>query len=393
MAGFYGFSAVPTDQSPALIGQVTWGANGTTGALITATNVDDQALDKWTMTVSSTGPTTVSYTYQGITYTDTIAAAATAQGVIDNLSALSGTVVLLQIADLVATGATTWTATGKALGVSFTMVATTNQAVSHTTTGALGSDIPQGRAVMSIAVGTQPGVIGTLLAKAVDNLAVQVLTLSPVYGASSSYDVTVRLYAYKNGITQDIPCGVILADTNTATDCTAVAAAINAAMPAATVIADGTSGTTVVCTSEVKGLAFDVIVEISGGTATCARAYTTGAVGDDSTDLNAAFIGFVPHSGRIVQDSSGNPVWQVGTPGPVASIGAYKITVEDPASESPSRGTSLWIRTAANGTLDKIGSVQYAAGAGLAPLSREKGFAEFTDTNGGVHLYINPNNS
>jgi hypothetical protein len=246
---------------------------------------------------------------------------------------------------------------------------------------------------MSTAVGSQPGAIGKLLVKAVDNLAVQVLTLSPVYGASSFYSIVVRLFSYKNGVTQDIACGKVAATSDTATDCTNIAAAIDAAMPTNTVDADGTSGTTVVCTAEVKGLAFDVIVTISGGAATCARAYTTGSPGDKTTDLNAAFVGFVPHSGKIVQDSSGNPVWQAGQSGPVAGATAFRITLEDPNNEDPTRGTSVWVRTAADSTLDKIGSVQFAAGAGLAPLSREKAFAEYTDTNGGARIYCNPNNS
>ena len=124
MAGpTYGFTNVPINQSPVFLGGVTWGSAGVENALFTALNLDNEALDKWTMTVSSTGPTRVDVRYAGVLYQYAIAAGATGAAVVAALGALPGANVLLQIADIVATGSTTWTATAKAVGVTFTVTA------------------------------------------------------------------------------------------------------------------------------------------------------------------------------------------------------------------------------------------------------------------------------
>lgn len=382
-ANFWGFGSVPIDYSPNFLGAVTWEPNGPGSSQVTMINLDDAALDVWTGTVGGT-VTSIAFTDpSGVAQSFSISSSTTAAAVVAGIEA-SSTETLTAWANLAVTGASTFTVTSKQPGMNLTLTATTGVTYSHTTTGSLGSDLKQGRAVMLGTIGTQPGAISIQSVKTVDNLSDQVVTLSPVYGASSSYDITVRLYNYKNGVTQDIACGVVVANTNTATDCTAIAAAINAAMPSNTVIADGTSGTTVVCTAEVSGLAFDINVNISGGTATCAKAYTTGAPGNRLTDLAAAIAGIVPHSTNIVQDASGNPVWQAGRPGLVC-VGPADITVEDLNSDNPSTGAAVWVNTG----VTNPGAFGYAAGADMCPLPRSMAQVVAEDTGGNVKIMFN----
>lgn len=382
MAGWAGFGSVPIDLSPNYLGAITWENGGPGSGTRSMMNLNGEALDLWTGTVGG-AVTSIAFTDpNGVTQTFSITSSTTAAQIVAAIYA-STTETLTEWATVSAPSSTVLV-TAKDPSYTIVMTATTNITWAHTTTGSVGTDLRQGRAVMKGVIGTQPGAISQFAVKTVDNLALQVLTLSPVYGASSSYDVTVRLFNYKNGVTQDIACGVVVANTNTATDCTNIAAAINAAMPANTVIADGTSGTTVVCTAEVKGLAFDVIVNISGGTATCARAYTTGAPGSVSTDLAAAIAGVVPHSAAIVANSSGIAVWQAGRNGPVFCGGGH-ITVEDVNSDSPSSGASVWVNTGATNP----GAFGYAAAADMCPLPREMASVISVDTAGRVKINFN----
>lgn len=381
--GWPGFTTVPTDLSPNLLGAVTWEAGGPGSALVTMRNTDDEALDVWTGTVGGAA-TAITFTDpNGVVNTFTITSSSTAATVVAAILA-NQTQTLTSWADLAVTGASTFTVTAKDPSYTLTLTNGSNITYAHTTTGSVGSDLKQGRAVMLGTMGTGPGAQSVPSVKTLDNLVVQVLTLSPVFAASSFYAIVVRLYNYKNGVTQDIACGKVAADTNTATDCTAIAAAINAAMPTNTVIADGTSGTTVVCTAEVKGLAFDVIVTISGGSATCARAYTTGAPGSRLSDITAAIAGFVPHSSAIVANSSGSPVWRAEQPGPVF-IGLGHITVEDINSDNPSTGQAGWINTGSS----TPGAVGWAAGTDMCPLPRSMLQCVNEDTGGYVKAMFN----
>lgn len=386
-APFTSFTSVPSNLSPVMIGQVTWAAAGIESAYLTALNLNGAALDKWTQTVSSTGPVAVNYTYNGISYSETIPASPTAAEVISNLGDIEGQVVLLQIADLEATGATTWTATARQPGVTFTMVLSTNQAVSHTTTSAVGSDIPQARAVLGLTTGSGPGSDSTYLASTLDNLALQVMTHTITYGAGSYYAIFVTLMAYKNGADQRIDCGKVAATSDTATDCTNIAAAINTAVPANSILSTGASGTTVVNTAEMKGLAFDVDILVTGGASVAAKAYTTGAPGAKTTDLNAAFLGIVPHTGRIVLDSNNDPVWKAGAQGPIAGIGPFHLTMNDTDNDSPAAGAPVWLYTGATNT----GAATFSQVAGAAPLYLSIARVVDSDTATGVKIRFNPN--
>lgn len=112
----------------------------------------------------------------------------------------------------------------------------------------------------------------------------QVITLTFAGNTGSYYHGTVQI----NGKTY--PWGGVVWDTNLATTLTAIAAAINAVMPAETVIADGSSGTVITLTAEVEGAEFDADAHAQGhADAEATKAYTTGP--SLSTSLKRAFVG------------------------------------------------------------------------------------------------------
>lgn len=410
MAPFYGFANVGTDQSPTLIGMVTYAVGGVNNAYFAALNLDDVALDVWTMTVSSTGPTTVRYVYGGTTYIDTIPASATGAAVVDALNALAAagtSVPLLDFADIVATGASTWTATGKTVGVTFTMVATSNQAVSHTTTGSLGSDLPQGRGVCIASGtptspvsgwGTGPGAERTMKVRAVDNLTeqVQTITFGGTFGAGDQFDATVFCPAL--GVTVSVP--TVTYATSEAATLTALAAAINTQVDLTVAqgglgIADSTltctTGThTLIATADRKGFAFWIDVAVTNGAAGSAilvsNVPTTGRIGDPNTDLNAGCVGNVPHTGRIVQDADGNPVWQKGSAGSVAGAVNFHMTVNDTDGDAPTSNAPVYMYT----EVGAVGAFTFSAVNGAVPLSSDKARVIGTDANGGVSISFTP---
>ena len=362
-ANFWGFGSVPVDYSPNFLGAITWEAAGPGSSQVTMLNLDDEALDLWTATVGG-AVTSVAFTDPtGTAQTITIASSTTAAAVVAAIEANS-TETLTAWATLTVTGASTFTVQSKQPGMNLTLPNTSNLTWAHTTTGSVGSDLKQGRAVMLGAIGTQPGAISMQTVKTLDNLSYQVQTWAITYAASSYYDVIVTVKNFKNGVDQVVSVGKVLADTNDATTATAIATAINAAMPAYTVAATTNSGN-LILTAEVRGLAIVSSINVSGGAGAAALTYTTGAPGDRTTDLSAAIAGIVPHSSVIVQDSSGNPVWQGGRPGLVC-VGQAHISVEDINSDNPATGASCWVNTGTS----TPGAFGYATGADMCPLPR-----------------------
>lgn len=370
MSNYHGYSVADT--------QAGYSANrnlGSVGDDTPSSHIDVIAgagflQDVWTGTVSSTGPTDLDYTGpDSVAQTYTLDAAATAAGVLAEIAEVEDeddTGLTTFLADYnVTTSSLTITATAKDPSVVGTLVNSTNLAWTHTTTGAEGSDLPLARAVMLVNSGSGVAGAGVPMAGLMSEVGDQVITLTPVYGASSYYNIVVRLKNWRNGEDASISVGKIAADTNTATDCTAIALAINNKLDANTFIASGTSGTTVTLTAEVSGLTAEVEVTISGGAATCAVAYTTGAPGNEDYDADAALLGVVEFGTHIVYNSSGSPILEKRQVGPVLR-GPGSILV-DP-TDTPTEGGSVWIGTAAA----NAGKFAAAAAADYAPISRSK---------------------
>jgi hypothetical protein len=327
------------------------------------------AQDVWTGVVSSTGPTDLDYTGpDSVAQTYTLVASATAAGVLTEISAVEDaddTGLLTFLGDYNVTASSlTLVATAKDPSVVGTLVSSTALAWTHTTTGAEGSDLPLARAVLLAGTGSGVAGLGVPKAGLMSEIGDQLITLSPVYGASSFYSIVVILKNWRNGEDEYVSVGKVAAASDTATDCTAIAAAINAALPANTFLASGVSGTTVTLTAEVSGLVGEVIATISGGAGTIAVAYTNGAPGNEDYDADAALLGVVEQSTSVVL-VSGSPVVEKRTVAPVLR-GPGSILV-DP-TDTPTDGASVWIGTGSS----NAGKFAAAAAADYAPISRSK---------------------
>lgn len=154
--------------------------------------------------------------------------------------------------------------------------------ITDTVAAATADSVAFGRAMIKTAYQTdEANLLGVKVTAA--KFTAQVITLTPVFNASNIYYTTIwfRDVAYI--------IGDVAAATNTATDTVAIAAAINAKMPASTVIATSTA-TTVVLTSEVPGEEFTVdIGTFQGDPTKYSQAATTGP--SVATSLNRAFCG------------------------------------------------------------------------------------------------------
>lgn len=154
--------------------------------------------------------------------------------------------------------------------------------VEAATAAASADAIPFGRAVMRTAFDTAQGgyeMLGGLVKTG--NLTAQVDTITVDYAASEIYliNITVRGIRY---------LFEIAADTDDATTATAIRAAINAELPADTVVCTGATDQ-VILTAEVAGQAFVTSVGLKSGTiARLALVHTTAT---EVTDLTKVLVG------------------------------------------------------------------------------------------------------
>lgn len=186
------------------------------------------------------------------------------------------------IAEAVSDGVDTVTFTGVFAGVPFTMEEDESAALmtlTNTTNATEADAVPFGRAMISLEYQANgyPNPLG-IIAKS-SALTAQLDTLTPIYSAGERYSVTIEVKGERYQFHVD-------EDTNIATTCTAIAAAINLTMPAATVIAAGTA-TTVTLTAELAGLPFKTSAGSEDGDNMTLAHTTTGA----DTDFNRAFAG------------------------------------------------------------------------------------------------------
>lgn len=369
-SNFYGFDSadLATNLRALRLGSVENKA-----CLVPVLAAADYVSDLWTLAIGG-AMTSLSYTNSlGTVETITVASSTTAAGLLSALTdavEADPTLRILQEYTLVATGSTSLTATAKSVGVMGTFSNTANGTWTHTTTGAAGSDLPLSRAVVKSSSYSGAGVDGVQAVDIPYGIGLQVITLTPVYAASSYYNIVMTLRNYLDGTDLPVSVGKVAASTNTATDCTAIAAAINAAMgtvePAAgaSFVADGSGGTTVTVTSEVPGLTATIQVTISGGAATCSVAYTTGSPGANGYDIDASFAGIVAFSSAIVDDTNGSPVI------PARRMGAAikrpgRVLVEVQSGDSPAEFGEVWVGTGSS----NYGKLYAASAANRAPLS------------------------
>jgi hypothetical protein len=179
-------------------------------------------------------------------------------------------------------GVDTVTLTGEYPGVAFVLSAVDALLTSATlTTAAEADDVPFGRLVVSGGYSDgEATALGILAASGA--LEAQVDTLTVDFAAGELYGVSIEIEGESYGVE-------VAADTDDATTSAAITTALNAMLPANTVVATNPAATSVVLTAEVAGKAFKVKRWLkSGTTARLSLAHTTAT---KETDLNRMALG------------------------------------------------------------------------------------------------------
>lgn len=264
--------------------------------ILSCLNSSSVSLDVWTPSVSA---------YTAIVFqapdesssTTTTASGSTAANLADDLSAID------RVTQWYSINETTAVVTGLIAGEVGTFTSGSGLTWTHTTTGSEGEDIPVGYGVIRTGAGTSPGMTGILEVglPTTSSETAQVKT----YAMTSAASALFRAFVRWNGKIYESASTVHNSDTPTTID--DLNTAINAVMPAESVIASRSSND-LVLTSEVEGQEFDAWIEVSGsGTAEAVPTYTTGNPGSATSDLLADFVGIVTRTGSI-NDSDGDAV-------------------------------------------------------------------------------------
>lgn len=232
----------------------------------------------------------------------------------------------------------TITITGALSGTSFTITSDDDGAKTTVATGtsaASADAVPFGRAVIATDYDTpEAGLVGGLAKSTL--FTAQVETLTVTYAAGEYYSVTLDML---DGSTP-LVAGPVLADTDSTTTATAIYNAINAIMPAVSVVATNPSAGVVVLTAELAGKGFQVSVGLATGTiARLALVHTTAR--SPVTDVRLALMGVAEHAyDEEVSTVGGTSVSYPANAGvKVFSFG--KIWVAN--SQSPTYGAAVYV--------------------------------------------------
>jgi len=241
-----------------------------------------------------------------------------------------------------ATSATVITLTGRTAGEVFTLTDSDAKITCATTTAADDAD-PIGFGLLLIDEGTDSdgSRLGSLAKSS--SLTAQVDTITFTYAAGEVYYVDIAM------VDGSAPKSVaVAADTDTATTATAIYNAINAIMPANTVVATNPSSGVVVLTAEVAGKAFVTGIGLKSGT--IARAALVNTTSGVDTDINRAALGISVHTYDEESTTAG-----VSTPSYPGNAGVKTLRKGDIAvecSETVTFGLPVYVElgvTADNG--------------------------------------------
>ena len=256
----------------------------------TVVNSAPQAYQVSTITIDTvTNSATYTVTIDGIDVSYTADASAVNTEIVAGLiAAIEADPAVSMSVTCVATSATVITLTARTAGLVFTLTDADAKITCAAVTAADEADpIAFGRLLIDQGVDSDGSRLGALAANA--SLTAQVDTITFTYAAGEVYYVTIAMVDGSTPLTVGVA-----ADTDTATTATAVYNAINAIMPANTVIATNPSSGVVVLTAEVAGKAFTVSVGLKSGTiARAALVHTTSGI---LTDINRCALGISLHT-------------------------------------------------------------------------------------------------
>jgi hypothetical protein len=346
---------VRTTQRPGAPGD--WAGHGDHDHWGSGFNASPQAKQITTTTVSDPGDNTnITLTINGIDITVNTGTGLDATGIaalfvdaIDDDPRVRGDVVPTSASDVL-------TLTSTLPGADYSFTATESSASlttpSTSTSAADAEAIPPGRCVINQGFVSGSGEKKVALAKS-SLFTAQVQTISVTYVASNL--LICNVYEIRNGEREKIGTGTTVAATDRDTTLDALITAINADLPADSVVvtADNATATALVFTAEVAGLEFEAEIIRSGGGAsapTITRTDTTGP--SRSTSFHRAFAGIslYPRSDEVATVGSETPTWPANAGLRYAKRG--KVWVE--SDEAITGGDKVYVElgvTADNGQL------------------------------------------
>lgn len=173
-------------------------------------------------------------------------------------------------------------------------------------------------------------------------LAAQVDTLAVTYASGEVYYVSITI----EGETYQV---AVAADTDTATTQAAIVTAINAMMPANTVLAAGSSPN-VTLTAEVAGKAFKTGIGLKSGTA--ARLTLTHTTATIYTDINRCILGVSLRYGFVESTAVGasTPSYPANGGVKLGRKGALWVA----SSQTISDGDAVYVETASGSNAGKL---------------------------------------
>ena len=254
----------------------------------------------------------------------------------------------------------TLTATQAGDDYDFSISETDNAAKMTTTvTGATDAgDVAIGVGVLFTSQGDDGEYLGATVED--DHLTKQVDTITVDYAAKEEYTVTIEVDGESYSI------GPIVADTDDSTTQAAIVTAINAMMPANTVLAAGSSPD-ITLTAEVAGKAFKTSVGLASGTiARLALVHTTAPI---TADINKVFLGVSENAYDVeIPQGSTDGKYPAGTGVRVLKKGKIVVSAH---TETIAVGDPVYIETASGSTK---GHFYKASGATriLLPSTRAK---------------------
>lgn len=319
----------------------------------TLINADPQAKQVDTVTVdTATNAATYTVTIDGVAVTFTADASATKPEV------SAGLLLAIQ-ADGVTSGAVvvtddavdTLTLTARWPGVAFTVAVGALLSTASVTASAAADVIPFGRGIIRTGLGSADSNLSGDGAYASNSslcalpkeasLAKRVSTLTVTYAAAEEYTVSITCDEVAYHI------GPVLADTDDDTTAAAINTAINAMMPANTVI--GTVATdTVTLTAECEGKHFEVSLGLkTGTTARLVLADTTNTL---ITDINKVFAGGAMYAYDEEASASGTGEYPANAGVKAMSGGAMIVS----NSQNPGHNDRVYLETTAGSDVGKF---------------------------------------
>jgi hypothetical protein len=349
-------------------------------------NTNPQALEVWTIAVPATVENAAAYFVAEGGQTATHITTTTVQddlgAGLDTQFGLNG-VLSSRWTSVYDTGTNVLTFTGTHTSVSGTFTVSSGftddlGAPSQVTPAATADPVKFGRALVSLAFGTDTPNRDVLVAKAADFTA-QVMTFTIAAAAGDSLTPVLRM----NG--QTYQGAAVPFNTNLATTCTDLAAEIDNIAPANVGVTGGSGATTVTATAEVAGAKFELdIIAAVGSTASATKAYTTGP--SPATSFEEAFVGLSVRREDVVNATVTGDDPEYGPNEGVEYAEFGEMYVQKDSGETWALGDDAWASLLAGATAGRLYNTAAASRVWVPPalVAIQRGGTATSDTETGV---------